>query len=193
MPKVSKIPAITPKRRRMASVLDIVMESSKVQTHASALDRKGEIPKKSSEAGITLHTAEASPSAPIEAYASGAIPMTLEKESASKKVNSPAPEVPAEELEFIVRHALGKQLSKEQIAEAKQYARDLKYLERSLVYNGTNEDNFLYCLPDNKEISVCREMVDSIGYSKLELGLSVMLKDQLADSLAYNSLKVRMF
>jgi hypothetical protein len=88
---------------------------------------------------------------------------------------------------------LGKQLSKEQIAEAKQYARDLKYLERSLVYNGIDEDDFLYCLPDNKEISVCREMADSIGYSKLELGLSVMLKDQLADSLVYNSLKVRMF
>ena len=92
----------------MASVLDVVMESSKVQTPASALDRKGEIPKKSSEAGITLDTVEVGPSAPIEAYASGAIPLTLEKQSAPKKVNSPAPEVPAEELEFIVRHASGK-------------------------------------------------------------------------------------
>jgi hypothetical protein len=64
---VSKISAITPKRR-MASVLDAVMESSKVQTPASAPDRKGEIPKKSSEAGITLDTVEASPSAPIEVY-----------------------------------------------------------------------------------------------------------------------------
>jgi hypothetical protein len=62
-----------------------------------------------------------------------------------------------------------------------------------LVYNDTDEDNFLYCLPDNKEISVCREMADNIGYPKLELGLSVMSKDQLADNLAYNSLKVRMF
>jgi hypothetical protein len=62
-----------------------------------------------------------------------------------------------------------------------------------LVFNGTDEDDFLYCLPDNKEISVCQEMADNIGYPKLELGLSVMSKDQLADSLAYNSLKVRMF
>jgi hypothetical protein len=36
-------------------------------------------------------------------------------------------------------------------------------------------------------------MVDNIGYPKLELGLSVMTKDQLADSLAYNSLKVCIF
>jgi hypothetical protein len=34
------------------------------------------------------------------------------------------------------------------------------------------------------------KMMDNIGYPKLELGLSAMSKDQLADSLAYNSLKV---
>jgi hypothetical protein len=32
--------------------------------------------------------------------------------------------------------------------------------------------------------------MDNMGYPKLELGLSAMLKDQLADSLAYNILKV---
>jgi hypothetical protein len=36
-------------------------------------------------------------------------------------------------------------------------------------------------------------MTDNVGYLKLELGLSAMTKDQLADSLAYNSLKVRIF
>jgi hypothetical protein len=59
-----------------------------------------------------------------------------------------------------------------------------------LVYEGDNEDDFLYCLPDSKQINVCREMMDNMGYPKLELGLSTMTKDQLADSLAYNSLKV---
>jgi hypothetical protein len=70
------------------------------------------------------------------------------------------------------------------------YAKDLKYPPGSLVFNGTDEDDFLYCLPDNKEISVCREMTKNIGFSKLELGISAMMKDDLADSLAYNSLKV---
>jgi hypothetical protein len=59
------------------------------------------------------------------------------------------------------------------------------------VYNCTDEDDFLYCLPDNKEISVCREMARNIGFLKLEVGLSAMSKDGLADSLAYNSLKVQ--
>jgi hypothetical protein len=82
-------------------------------------------------------------------------------------------------------------LSEEQIAEAKHYARELKYPKGSLVYNGTDEDDFMYCLPDNKEISVCREMARNIGFPKLEVGLSAMSKDDLADSLAYNSLKVK--
>jgi hypothetical protein len=59
------------------------------------------------------------------------------------------------------------------------------------VYNGTDENDFLYCLPENKEISFCREMAKNMGFSKLEAGLSAMSKDDLADNLAYNSLKVR--
>jgi hypothetical protein len=92
-----------------------------------------------------------------------------------------------------MRHAAGKKLSEEQVAEARQYAKDLKYPPESLVYNGTDEDDFLYYLPDSKEISVCREIAENIGFPKIELGLSAMSKGDLADSLAYNSLKVRMF
>jgi hypothetical protein len=58
------------------------------------------------------------------------------------------------------------------------------------VYEGDEEDDFLYYLLDNKEIDICREMMDNMGYPKLELGLSLMLKNHLADWLAYNSFKV---
>ena len=57
------------------------------------------------------------------------------------------------------------------------------------MFNGTNDDNFLYCLPDNKEISVCREIAKSMGFPKLEEGLSVLSKDELADSLAESRLE----
>jgi hypothetical protein len=114
----------------------------------------------------------------------------MEKKDASKKVKSPIPKAPSEDLDFIIRHASGKMLSEEEIAEAKHYARELKYPKGALVYNGTDEDDFLYCLPDNKEISVCSEMAKNMGFPKLEVGLSAMSKDDLADSLAYNSLKV---
>jgi hypothetical protein len=61
------------------------------------------------------------------------------------------------------------------------------------VFNGSGEEDFLYCLPDNKEISVCREIGKSFGFPKLEDGLSILSKDDLADSLAYNSIKVKSF
>jgi hypothetical protein len=60
-----------------------------------------------------------------------------------------------------------------------------------LIFNGSGEEDFLYCLPHNKEISVCREISRSFGVPTLEDGLSVLSKDELADNLAYNSLKVR--
>jgi hypothetical protein len=84
---------------------------------------------------------------------------------------------------------LGKQLSLEQNVEVQHYAKDLKYPQGSFVYGGNEEDDFLYCLLDSKEVNVCREMMNNMGFLKLEIGLSAMTKDQLADSLAYNSLK----
>jgi hypothetical protein len=119
--------------------------------------------------------------------------LVLEKEGTPKKVKSHTPKASNEELDFIIRHASDKQLSEEEIAETKHYAKELKYPKGSLVYNSTNEDDFLYCLPDNKEISVCRKLARNIGFPKLEVGLSAMSKDDLADSLAYNGLKVQMF
>jgi hypothetical protein len=62
LPRASKIPAATPMRRRMASVLDAIMESVKVQTPASAPDTEGEALKKSDEAGVAQATSEAGPS-----------------------------------------------------------------------------------------------------------------------------------
>jgi hypothetical protein len=180
-----KLPATTgtPRKRRMASVLEAVLESMKMpppSTEASG-SKTEDVPKMI--AASTSTHAEASPSE--------AIPENLTKESLSEKPSAPAPEASSQDdLDYIVRHASRKKLSEEQIAEVQRYANDLKHPRGSLIYGGNDEDDFFYCLRDNKEINVCREIMDNIGYSKLELGLSAMSKDQLADSLAYNSLKV---
>jgi hypothetical protein len=109
---------------------------------------------------------------------------------APEKIETPAPKALIKNVDYIIQHTSGKKLSKEEILEARHYARKLKYLKEALVFNGSNEDDFLYCLPDNKEISVCREIGRSMGFPKLENGLSILSKDDLADSLAYNSIKV---
>jgi hypothetical protein len=191
LPKVTKAPATTPKRTRMASVLDAVMETTKALTPAPA--------KKVAEATTTQAEAEARPSVSAETkptiteegaeQESLGIGIATEKEIA-EEAKSPDPTAMFENLDFLIRHASGKRLYEAEIAEANHYAQKLKYPKGALVLNGTDEDDFLYCLLDNKEISVCREMAKSMGFLKLEVGLSAMSKDDLADNLAYNSLKV---
>jgi hypothetical protein len=192
LPKITRAPAITPKRRIMASMLDAVMETTRALTPAPT--------KKIVEAAISRAETEAGPSVPAETEPAATedrveqespdVGMAMEKDVA-EKAKSPAPEAPSEDLDFIIRHASRKRLSEEEIVEAKHYARELKYPKGVLVFNDTNEDDFLYCLPDNKEISVCREMAKNMGFPKLEAGLSAMSKNDLAESLAYNSLKVQ--
>jgi hypothetical protein len=58
------------------------------------------------------------------------------------------------------------------------------------VFNSNEEEDILYYLPDSKELSVCQEIGRSIGFPKLKDGFSILSKDELADSLAYNSIKV---
>jgi hypothetical protein len=121
-------------------------------------------------------------------------------ESEEEKITEPtfieeigvvAPEASPKILDYIVRHASGKKLSEKEKQEAQRYAQKLKYPKEALIFNGSGEEDFLYCLPDSKEISVCREMSQSFGFPTLEDGLSVLSKNDLADSLAYNSLKVQ--
>jgi hypothetical protein len=190
LPKMQKSPAATPKRR-MASVLDAVIETMKALTPAPA--------KKTAEAAKIQVKAKVGPSAPTETKACepedkvdqqiSDTGKTIEQDMA-EKAKSLVLEALAEDTDYIVRHASGKKLSEEEILEAKHYAQRLKYPKGVLVFSGSNEDDFLYCLPDNKEISVCQEMAKSMGFPKLEEGLSVLSKDDLANNLAYNSIKV---
>jgi hypothetical protein len=212
LPKAQKASAATPKRRRMASVLDAMLETTKVlspapskkiveatkaQTEAEAGQAKAEVGQ--AEARTGQAEAEAGPSMPSETKVVmsevKADQQTLDTiltagKDMAERAKSSASEALAEAADYIYRHALGKKLSEDEIAEARHYAQKQKYPKGALAFNGSNEDDFLYCLPDNKEISVYGEIAKSMGFPKLEDGLSILSKDDLADSLAYNSIKV---
>jgi hypothetical protein len=200
VPKIQKGLAATPKRRRMASVLD-VLESVKASSstpgkvaEASKMQIEAKTKPAEVEAAVSQASAEAGPSEPAKKKPSEIEDKAAEEEAIEqtlpKKVAAPAPEAIKESIEYIIRHASGKRLSKEEEREAQHYAHKLKYPKGALVFNGSGEEDFLYYLPDSKEISVCREMGRSFGFPTLEDGLSVLSKDELADNLAYNSIKV---
>jgi hypothetical protein len=198
LPKVQKASVATPKRRRMANVLDVVLETTKALSPAPAkkvapteAKSQAEAETRQAEAKATQVQAEAEVGPPVPTETEPAAPEEKAAEQiAPEKIETPAPEALFENIDYIIRHASRKKLSEEEILEARHYARKLKYPKGALVFNGSNEDDFLYCLSNNKEISVCREIGKSVGFPKLEDGLSILSKDELADSLAYNSIKV---
>jgi hypothetical protein len=192
VPKTQKSLAATPKRKRMASVLDVL---ETIKASSSTPGKTAKASKAQIETETKLTEAEAGPSEPAKEKSLETGEKAAEEEAIERilleKAATPTPEAPSEVLDYIIRHASGKRLSEEENFEAKHYARELKYPKGALVFNGTDEDDFLYCLPDNKELSVCRERARSNGFPKLEAGLRVMTKDDLADSLAYNNMKVQ--
>jgi hypothetical protein len=197
VPKAQKGSVATPKRRKMANVLDVVLETAKSlnpapsKKIAEVSKAQPEVKTKQAEVGATKIQAEteAGPSEPTETEPAEVEEKAVEQ-IVSKKVEAAATEASKESTDYIIRHASGKRLSQEEKLEALHYAQKLKYPKGALVFNGSGEEDFLYCLPDNKEISVCQEIGRSIGFSKLEDGLSILSKDELVDSLAYNSIKV---
>jgi hypothetical protein len=185
MPKAQKDLTTTSKRRRMVNVLDVL----------KTIKSSSSTPKRAAEASKTqIEETETGPSEPAKKKS-----LEIRKEAKkefveeilSEKTVIPIPEASSEALNYVLRHASGKKLTGKEKREAQFYAQKLKYPKGALIFNGSGEEDFLYCLPDSKEISVYREMSKSFGFSALEDGLSVLSKDELADILAYNSLKVR--
>jgi hypothetical protein len=87
LPKLSTTTTATPRKRRMASILDVVLESMKAPTLASA-EASG---KKSKDAREV--TTASSATALAEAGPSKVVPVGLVEESLLEKSTSPAPEV----------------------------------------------------------------------------------------------------
>jgi hypothetical protein len=182
----------------MVNVLDVL---EKIKTSSSTPGKTAEASKTrietkqtEAEAAKSHAETEAGPSEPAKKKSLETGEEETEREATeqilSKQTATPTPEASSEILDYIIRHASGKRLSEEEKQEAQYYAQKLKYPKGALIFNGSEEEDFLYCLPDSKEISVCREMGKSFGFPTLEDGLSVLSKDELADNLAYNSLNV---
>jgi hypothetical protein len=179
-----------PKRKRMVNVLDVL---ETIKSWSSTPRKIAETPK--TQIGTTACEAEAAqrqaetkagPSEPAKEKSLE----TREKETEAaeqildEKTATATPEAFPEALNYILWHASGKKLTEKEKREAQFYAQKLKYPKGALIFNGSGEEDFLYCLQDSKEIFVCREMSKSFR-------IPMLSKDELADTLAYNSLKVR--
>jgi hypothetical protein len=184
--------AVTPKRKRMVNVLDVLETIKSSSTTPKKIVESSEVHIEAFDAEASKHQSEteAGPSEPTKVKSLETEETETTEQISAEETGTAAPEASSEAFDYILRHASLKKLTEKEKKEAQFYAQKLKYPEGALIFNGSGEEDFLYCLPDSKEISVCQEMSKSFGFPILENGLSVLSKDDLADSLAYNSLKV---
>jgi hypothetical protein len=117
VPKIQKGLATTPKRRRMANVLD-VLESIKASSstplgkivEASKIQIEAETKPAEVETAVSQASAEAGPSEPAEKKPSKIEEKAAEEEAIEQalpeKVVTPAPEALKESIEYIIHHAL---------------------------------------------------------------------------------------
>jgi hypothetical protein len=192
-PKSQKGPAMTPKRKRMVNVLDVLETIKSSSTTLKKIVETPEVQIEAFGAEASKHQAEieAEPSEPAKVKSLETKETEAAEQILAEETDTVAPKAFSEAFNYILRHASGKEMTEKEKQEAQFYAQKLKYPKGALIFNGSGEEDFLYCLLDSKEISVCREMSKSFEFPTLEDGLSVLSKNELADSLAYNSLKVK--
>jgi hypothetical protein len=115
----------------MASVIDAILRPLKMDTPAHARvskDKAGE----SKEVVVVSAAPDCTKAVPSEIR-----PTEHVSESLPEKISHLIPEaVSTRDLELIICHTPGNQLTQNQIVEAQHYATDLKYPRGSLVYEG---------------------------------------------------------
>jgi hypothetical protein len=193
VPKSQKGPALTPKRKRMVNILDVLETIKSSSTTPKKIAETPEVQIEAFGVKASKHQAETEvgPSEPAKVKSLETKETEGVEQILTEETGTAAPEAFSEASNYILRHASGKELTEKEKQEAQFYAQKLKYPKGALIFNGSGEEDFLYCLPDSMEISVCQELSKSFGFPTLEDGLSVLSKNELADSLAYNSSKVK--
>jgi hypothetical protein len=127
VPKVQKGSVSTPKRR-MANVLDVVLETTKTLSPAPTrkVAKSAKAQPEADTKQATQTEIEAGPSVPTEMEPADPKEKSTER-IATKTIEAYASDASNKSIDYIIRHASGKELSKEEMLEAQHYAQKLKY------------------------------------------------------------------
>jgi hypothetical protein len=129
VPQTQKGPAVTPKRKRMVNVLDVL---ETIKSSSTTPKKIAETPKVQIEAfgaEATKHQAEteAGPSEPAKVKSLETKETEVAEQILAEETDTAAPEAFFEAFNYILRHASGKKLTEKEKQEAQFYAQKLKY------------------------------------------------------------------
>jgi hypothetical protein len=128
-PKSQKGPAVTPKRKRMVNVLDVLETIKSSSTTPKKIVETSEVPIEAFGAEASKHQAEteAGPSEPAKVKSLEAEETETTEQILAEETGTVAPEAFSEAFDYILRHASGKKLTEKEKQEAQFYAQKLKY------------------------------------------------------------------
>ena len=97
-----------------------------------------------------------------------------------------------EEENFNFQNIIGQELSMAEKEELRDYAISCEYQPGALLFGGVAEES-LGCLWDRVGAKVVITLSKSVGFPKLETGLSRYRRQHIAGSLFYSNFKVKFF
>ncbi len=143
-PKSQKGPSMTPKRKRMVNVLDVLETIKSLSTTPKKIVETSEVQIEASGAEASKHQSEteAGPSEPSKMKSLEVEETETTEQILAEETGTAAPEAFSEAFDYILRHASGKKLSEKEKQEAQFYAQKLKYPKGALIFNGSGEEDF---------------------------------------------------
>jgi hypothetical protein len=127
--KSQKGPAMTPKRKRMVNVLDVLETIKSSSTTPKKIVETSEVHIEAFDAEASKHQSEteAGPSEPTKVKSLETKETEIAEQISAEETSTAAPEASSEAFDYILRHASGKKLTEKEKQEAQFYAQKLKY------------------------------------------------------------------
>jgi hypothetical protein len=96
----------------------------------------------------------------------------------------------SEEENFNFQNLIGQELSKAEKEELREYVISCGYQPGALLFGGVDDEK-LGCVRDQTGVKVIGTLLKSIGFPKLETGISRYRRQHIVCSLFYSNFKVK--
>jgi hypothetical protein len=118
--KSQKGPAVTPKRKRMVNVLDVLETIKSSSTTPKKIVESSEVHIEAFDAETSKHQSEteARPSEPTKVKSLGVEETETAEKISAEETGTATPEASSEAFDYILRHASGKKLTEKEQQEA---------------------------------------------------------------------------
>jgi hypothetical protein len=129
VPKSQKGPAMTPKRKRIVNVLDVLETIKSSSTTPKKIAETSEVHTEAFVAEASKHQSEteAGPSEPTKVKSLESEETKIAEPILAEETGTATPEAFSKAFDYILRHASGKKLTEKEKQEAQFYAQKLKY------------------------------------------------------------------